>query len=139
MNGLIAGNKQAKGKESGRVGSKTSKNKQRGQRADDQGQKQAKISKGGRAREWMNGSIAGNKQAKGRENRRVGSKTSKNEQRGWRADEWGRKQAEISKVGREQMNRLIAGNKQAKGRENGREGSKASKNEQRGQRADERA
>ena len=39
----------------------------------------------------MNRLIAGNKQAKGRENRREGLKTSENEQRGQRADERARK------------------------------------------------
>ena len=49
---------------------KTSGNKQRAQRVDEWGPKRAKMSKGGR--EQMNGSIAGNKQAKGRENGREG-------------------------------------------------------------------
>ena len=53
---------------------KMTENEQREQRADELGLKQAKTSKGGK--EQMNGSIASNKQAKGKENGRVGLKTS---------------------------------------------------------------
>ena len=68
---------------------KMSENEQREQREDELGPKQAKTSKGGK--EQMNGLIAGTKQAKGKENGRVGSKTRENEQRGQRVDELGLK------------------------------------------------